>query len=60
MQSRDDHIVDPANARLIASSLGAGRVELLWLDNSFHVATLDYDAALIGDQAARFIASIVG
>ena len=60
MQSRDDHVVDPANARLIASSVGAGRVELLWLENSYHVATLDHDAALVGDQAARFIGSIAG
>ena len=58
MQSRDDHVVDPANARLIASSLGAGRVELLWLDNSYHVATLDHDAALIAERAVRFIGSV--
>ena len=60
IQSRDDHVVDPANARLIASSLGAGRVELLWLDNSYHVATLDHDADLIAEQAVRFIGSVAG
>ena len=60
LQSRDDHVVDPANARLIASSLASRRVELLWLDNSYHVVTLDHDAALVADESARFIASIVG
>lgn len=59
IQSRDDHVVKPANARLIASSLGSGRVELLWLDHSYHVATLDYDAALIAERTVAFIHSVM-
>ncbi len=60
IQSRDDHVVKPANARLIASSLGSGRVELLWLDNSYHVATLDHDAGLIAERTVAFIHSVMG
>lgn len=60
IQSHDDHVVDPANGRLIVSSLGAGRVELLYLDNSYHVATLDHDAPLIADRTIAFFRSIAG
>ena len=59
IQSREDHVVAPSNGRLIASSLGAGRVELLWLDRSYHVATLDHDADLIADETIRFIGSVL-
>ena len=58
LQSRDDHVVDPSNARLIAGALEAGRVELRWLENSYHVATLDYDGPLIAERTLQFIASI--
>jgi carboxylesterase len=60
MQSRDDHVVNPENARHIVRQLGSSRVELLWLENSFHVATLDHDKTLIARKAAAFIASIAG
>ena len=33
---------------------------LLWLDNSFHVATLDHDKDLISARTAAFIKSIAG
>ncbi len=59
VQSREDHVVKPANARLIASSLGSGRVELFWLDNSYHVATLDHDAGLIAARTVAFIRSVM-
>jgi carboxylesterase len=60
MQSRDDHVVNPENARHIVRQLGCNRIELLWLENSFHVATLDHDKALIAQRAAAFIKSIAG
>ena len=58
--SREDHVVPPLNAGIIATRVGAGRVEQLWLENSYHVATLDHDAARIADAAAGFIRSIAG
>jgi carboxylesterase len=58
MQSREDHVVKPANGPLIASRVGCGRVELLWLEDSYHVATLDNDKQLIARQAVAFIQRI--
>ena len=58
--SREDHVVDPTNGPLIAQRLGAKRIELLWLDDSYHVATLDNDKALIAQQTVAFIRSIAG
>ena len=58
IQSREDHVVNPRNGPRIVRLLGANRVELLWLDNSYHVATLDNDKALIAQRTTAFIQSI--
>lgn len=58
--SREDHVVNPANAARIAGGVSAGRVEMLWLDNSYHVATIDNDKALIAQRSTEFIRSIAG
>ena len=58
--SREDHVVDPANGPLIAQRLGSSRIELSWLDDSYHVATLDNDKARIAQQTVAFIRSIAG
>ncbi len=55
-----DHVVKPRNGPRIVRLLGASRVELLWLDNSCHVATLDNDKDLIAQRTAAFISSIAG
>lgn len=60
MQSRDDHVVEPENGGRIARLLGASRVELQWLEDSYHVATLDNDKELIARNAVAFIRSIAG
>jgi len=60
IQSREDHVVNPRNGPRIVRLLGASRVELLWLDNSYHVATLDNDKDLIAQRTAAFIDSIAG
>ena len=57
--SRDDHVVSPANGRIIPNLLTVSRVESLWLDNSYHVATIDNDKDLICERACGFIHSIV-
>jgi carboxylesterase len=56
--SREDHVVDPANGPLIAQRLGSGRITQLWLEDSYHVATLDNDKDRIAQQAVAFIRSI--
>ena len=42
--SRQDHVVNPEDSDVLAEHI-AGPVERLWLEKSFHVATLDYDRA---------------
>ena len=60
MHSREDHIVSPTNGPITVRLLGSNRVELLWLDNSYHVATLDNDKGLIFERSIAFIKSIAG
>lgn len=42
--SRQDHVVNPGDSDVLAERLG-GPVERLWLERSYHVATLDLDRA---------------
>jgi carboxylesterase len=53
LTSPQDHVVDPASSDLIAQAV-AGPVERVTLERSFHVATLDHDAALIEQRAVEF------
>ncbi len=54
LTSPQDHVVEPASSDLVAASV-SGPVERVWLDRSFHVATLDHDAALIEQRAVAFV-----
>lgn len=60
IQSREDHVVDPSNAPRIVRRLGSSRIDLRWLNDSYHVATLDNDLPLIQREALDFIRSIAG
>ena len=60
IQSREDHVVAPGNGPRIVGLIGANRVELVWLENSYHVATIDHDKALIAQLTIGFIKSIAG
>jgi len=55
--SRQDHVVPPANTTYIAEHVGSSAVETVWLERSYHVATLDYDAPLIFEGSAKFFAT---
>jgi carboxylesterase len=50
----EDHVVDPAQSDYLAEHLG-GPVERVFLERSYHVATLDYDGALVRDHAVDFV-----
>lgn len=54
-QSRNDHVVPPMNGDLIMQTAGSQDKNLIWLENSFHVATLDNDKELIGAETVAFI-----
>lgn len=55
LNSPQDTVVPPPNAELVAEGV-AGPVERVTLERSYHVATLDYDAALIETSSVAFAA----
>ena len=56
MRSRHDHVVDDLTGRLIIDQVP--QVSELMLENSFHVATMDNDADLIGSASREFLAGL--
>jgi len=53
--SRQDHVVPPGNATFIAERAGSTDVEVVWLERSFHVATLDCERDRIFDGSLAFV-----
>jgi carboxylesterase len=53
--SRDDHSVAPASSRALAGAIAA---EVLVLERSYHLATLDHDAALLEERVAAFVGGL--
>ena len=53
--SRNDHVVPPANSEYIFQKLPNADKQLVWLENSYHVATLDNDKDLILQKSIDFI-----
>ncbi len=54
-RSVEDHVVKPLSAQIITQRVSSRDVTERVLDNSYHVATLDYDAASIFTESAEFI-----
>jgi carboxylesterase len=52
--SRTDHVVPSESGDLLVARAG-GPVERVWLERSFHVATLDHDAPEIQARAIDFV-----
>jgi carboxylesterase len=59
-RSREDHVVEPASARLLIAGATSTSVRDIVLENSYHVATLDYDAPLIFETSLAFIREHAG
>jgi carboxylesterase len=59
MQSREDHVVHPDNGHRILRRINSVDRRLLWLEQSYHVATLDNDKALIARRAGEFFTGIM-
>lgn len=56
--SRTDHVVDPASGdRLV--ELAGGPVERVWLEQSYHVATLDEDRELVEEGTVAFLRRVL-
>jgi len=54
LSSRNDHVVPPSSSDLLAERYG-GPLERVFLENSYHVATLDNDAQEIEERAVAFV-----
>jgi carboxylesterase len=59
MYSPQDHVVAVTASPYFASKVG-GPVEVVTLDRSFHVATLDFDADLINERSVAFANQVCG
>ena len=55
MHSREDHVVPALSSEHFLSRISSTDVTEIWLEDSYHVATLDNDASLIHDESVRFI-----
>ena len=53
--STEDHVVSPDNGPYIMEHIGAQEKRLVWLENSYHVATLDHDKERIAREMIDFI-----
>ncbi|HUR48402.1 MAG TPA: alpha/beta fold hydrolase [Acidimicrobiales bacterium] len=55
--SRQDHVVPPSSSDILAAAV-SGPVERVWLEKSFHVATLDYEADEIEARVVAFASEV--
>ena len=54
-KSKEDHVVPRISATYTMEELGSKDKELIWLENSYHVAPMDYDKELIAKKSIEFI-----
>ncbi len=59
LSSRDDHVVAPVSGDVLEAKVG-GPIERVFLERSFHVATLDWDVPLIEERVAAFADKVLG
>ncbi len=59
LSSREDHVVEPVSGDVLERSVG-GPIERVFLERSYHVATLDWDAPLIEERVVAFAAEVLG
>ena len=60
MNSTQDHVVAPSAADFFVSQVTAAPIERITLEKSFHVATMDYDAALVEAKSVEFARRVCG
>jgi len=59
LNSPQDHVVEPENGDFLAATFG-GPVERIFLERSYHVATLDYDKDLVIESVVGFARKVTG
>ncbi len=55
--SPEDHVVPPGDSDVLAAAV-SGPVERVSCDRSYHVATMDHDAAMIEERTVEFVARV--
>ena len=60
MTSREDHVVEQENSERLLRGSGSTDTRQVWLEDSYHVATMDNDAPQIFAGSVRFIESLTG
>ncbi len=58
LSSREDHVVAVESGDVLEASVG-GPIERVYLERSFHVATLDWDAPLIEERVVGFVGQVM-
>lgn len=59
-KSREDHVLPVRNATVTLQEAGSSDKEVVWLDNSYHVATMDFDKEIIAERCLGFIQRLSG
>lgn len=55
IQSRKDHVVDPAGASYLYEQIGSAEKKLYWLEDSDHIITLDRDRQEVYERVGEFM-----
>ena len=58
LHSKDDHTLPVSNTEIIMKGVGSIQKQRIELLNSYHVATLDYDAEIIFENSRLFVESM--
>ncbi|HTT86654.1 MAG TPA: alpha/beta fold hydrolase, partial [Acidimicrobiales bacterium] len=59
LSSRHDHVVPSSSGDVLVAGV-SGPVERVWLEESYHVATLDNDAELVVSSTVAFVRGVLG
>jgi len=59
LSSREDHVVPSSSGDVLVAGV-SGPVERVWLEHSYHVATLDHDAELVTARTVGFAREVLG
>jgi carboxylesterase len=57
VQARNDDITGPENSQFIYRHVGSKVKEIVMLENSYHVVTMDLEREKVADSMARFCLS---
>ena len=58
LSSRNDHVVPSSSGDVLVARV-SGPIERVWLEDSYHVATLDHDAQLIESRTVAFVREVL-